>query len=148
MRLKVSNEKEFWAGLVFMLIGAAALSQIPDYKIGRPTNMGPGYFPMLIAIVLVLLGAVAAFRGLTTERAERIGRWPIAPLVFVTLGALAFAFLLERAGLALAVLALITSSCYGRLWRKPIEVALIFVVMLILTIGIFIYGIKLPVSIL
>ena len=148
MRIRVTNEKEFWAGVVFVTIGAAALSQLPKYKIGQATNMGPGYFPMLLGFVLVFLGAIAAFRGLTMTSADKIRRWPLTPLFFVTVGALAFSFLLERFGLAAATLALVTSSCYERVWRRPLEVIMIYVIMLILTTGIFIYGIKLPVSIL
>lgn len=148
MRIRVTNEKEFWAGIAFILIGAGALSQIPKYAIGGATNMGPGYFPLLIGSVLVLLGAAAAIRGIGAERPERVGRWPLVPLFFVTLGVLLFAFLLERAGLAAAVLALLASSCYARLSSKPLELVWIYIVMLIVTIGIFIYGIGLPVSVL
>lgn len=113
MRIRVTNEKEFWAGVVFMTIGAAALSQLPKYKIGHATNMGPGYFLRLTGIILVFLDAIAAFRGLTMTSADKIGRWPLTPLFFVTVGALAFSFLLEWLGLAAATLRRVTTNVYG-----------------------------------
>ncbi|HVB88907.1 MAG TPA: tripartite tricarboxylate transporter TctB family protein [Beijerinckiaceae bacterium] len=148
MNVRVANEKEFWAGVLFVLIGVGALSQIPHYAIGAPTAMGPGFFPLIIGTVLVLLGLMAAVRGWRAAEPTRLDPWPLVPLFFVTLGVILFALLLERAGLAAAAFALVAASCYRRLWRRPFEVLAIYVVMLALCVTIFIYGIKIPVVVL
>ena len=142
------NEKQLWAGGVFFLIGLLGLSQIPHYSIGRPTDMGPGYFPLLISCALVLLGLTASLLALVDRTATPIGQWPLIQLALVTCGVLAFAFFVERAGLAFAVLLLVASTCWDRLRSRPIEVGLIYIVVLALTAAIFLYGIRLPIALL
>jgi len=136
--------KEFWAGVVFLAIGASAVVGATQYSIGTATQMGPGYFPMLLGLLLMALGAAAIVQAARKARAEPVGKWPLVPLAFVVAGVLCFAALIEDAGLVPALLALVVLSCYGR-WRKsPVEVAAICVAVCVLSVAIFIYGLQLP----
>ena len=58
--------------------------------------MGPGYFPLMLGVVLVILGAVVAFTSLVveTEDGEKIGKWAWRPLFFIIAANLAFGVLL------------------------------------------------------
>ena len=58
--------------------------------------MGPGYFPLMLGILLAVLGAVIMFQALAveTEDGEPIGKWAWKPLVFIIGANLAFGVLL------------------------------------------------------
>lgn len=144
--MAVKDQRQFWAGIVFLVFGAATLSQLPHYTVGSATQMGPGYFPMLVGAALVIFGAIASWRATVTGEPVRVGPWPVTQLLFVTLGVIAFAFLIERAGLIASVFCLVALSCYERLLRKPLEVLAIFVAIAALSSAVFIYGIGLPIA--
>jgi hypothetical protein len=122
------------------------LAQLPHYTLGTATHMGPGYFPMLIAIALVIFGSLAIWRSFHARRPVPVGTWPLGPLFFTTLGVVAFALTIEH-GLVPATLLLVGLCCYQRVLRKPLEVAGIFVVVAVLSTLVFIYGIGLPIQI-
>ena len=52
--------RDVWAGLVFVAIGLVALIQVRRYPIGTLTAMGPGYFPLILSVLLVGLGLGSA----------------------------------------------------------------------------------------
>ena len=58
--------------------------------------MGPGYFPLMLGIVLALIGAVVLFTSLVVEveGGEKVGKWAWRPLVFIILSNLMFGVLL------------------------------------------------------
>jgi hypothetical protein len=58
--------------------------------------MGPGYFPLLLGVILALLGAVILFKALVVETpsGDPIGKWAWKPLVFIIAGNLLFGVLL------------------------------------------------------
>ena len=58
--------------------------------------MGPGYFPLLLGILLAVIGAFVMFKALTveTQDGEKIGAWAWKPLFFIIAGNLLFGILL------------------------------------------------------
>ncbi len=74
----------------------------------------------------------------------RIGAWPLLPGVFIIGGVLAFAGLVTTQGLVPALVTLVLLSCHDRITRRPLEVVAICSAMLLLAIGIFVYGIQIP----
>ncbi|HEY7383053.1 MAG TPA: tripartite tricarboxylate transporter TctB family protein [Beijerinckiaceae bacterium] len=109
MKIGIDNPKDFWLGAVYLLAGAAALYLGADYPLGRPGRMGPGYFPTVIASVLILFGIVSIIRSLVTTGATiRIGA--MKPLLLITGGLVAFGLLLDPLGLVVAMTLLILMS--------------------------------------
>ena len=45
MKLGLNRNKDFWAGLMFVATGAAAMFIARNYPFGSTLRMGPGYFP-------------------------------------------------------------------------------------------------------
>ena len=41
----IRNPKDFWAGLVYIAFGVAAILIALKYPVGSAGRMGPGYFP-------------------------------------------------------------------------------------------------------
>src|SRR6185312_7888656 len=61
--IKIRAEKDFWAGLLYVLLAAAFLWFGRDYKMGAAARMGPGYFPLTLGWILGAFGAVSMVRS-------------------------------------------------------------------------------------
>jgi hypothetical protein len=113
----IKSQKDFYSGLMFMLIGGAFAWGATSYSVGTGARMGPGYFPLLLGIVLAVLGAGILFYSLVehTEDGEPVGKFAWRPIVFVLGANIAFGILLAglpkfgipAMGLILAIYALV-----------------------------------------
>lgn len=94
--MKIKSQKDFWSGLMFMAAGVAFAWGATSYTIGEAARMGPGYFPLMLGILLTLLGLFITFESLVveTEDGEKIGRWAWKPLAFIIGANLVFGILL------------------------------------------------------
>jgi hypothetical protein len=141
---KVANNADFWAGVMFILFGAAAVYMSRDYPMGSAMRMGPGYFPHYLGVLMILFGLGIGGKGLL-KGGEPIGPWAFKPIVVLSLGVLAFGFLIERIGFVPSLVALIViSSLSGREKIRWLEVLIFTIVLVAGAVAIFIYGIGLP----
>ena len=60
----IRNPKDFWSGVIFVAIGLFAIVYGSKYTLGSAARMGPGYFPRILGILLILLGTILAVRAL------------------------------------------------------------------------------------
>lgn len=83
--MRIKNQKDFFAGLMFMVCGIAFAWGATTYSVGEGARMGPGYFPLMLGIVLALIGAGVLFEALVieTEDGGKIGPWAWKPLGFI-----------------------------------------------------------------
>lgn len=118
--MNLKNQKDFFAGLLFMFIGVSFAWGASKYSIGMAAHMGPGYFPLLLGALLTALGAVVVFKAMVfeTEDGGRIGPWAWRPLIYIVLANLAFGVLigglssigLPPLGMVLAIFVLVIAS--------------------------------------
>jgi hypothetical protein len=94
--VKIKSQKDFWSGAMFMAFGVAFAWGASTYSIGTGAKMGPGYFPLLLGVLLAVLGAVIALKALSVETADGdpIGKWAWKPLFLVLAAVCAFGFLI------------------------------------------------------
>jgi hypothetical protein len=94
--MKIKSQKDFWSGLMFMAAGIAFAWGATNYTIGEGARMGPGYFPLMLGILLTLIGLFVTFEALVveTEDGERIGSFAWRPLGFIIGANLIFGILL------------------------------------------------------
>ena len=94
--MKIKSQKDFFSGLMFTVIGAAFAYGATSYNVGTGARMGPGYFPLLLGVILALLGAVILFKALVVETpdGDHIGALAFKPLIFIIAGNLLFGILL------------------------------------------------------
>jgi Tripartite tricarboxylate transporter TctB family len=92
----IKSQKDFFSGLMFMIVGGAFAWGATTYNVGEGARMGPGYFPLMLGVVLALIGTVVLFTSLVveTEGGDKIGKWAWRPLFFIILANLAFGVLL------------------------------------------------------
>lgn len=54
--MKARSQKDFLSGLMFTAVGIAFAVGATNFDIGGAARMGPGYFPLLLGILLAILG--------------------------------------------------------------------------------------------
>jgi hypothetical protein len=65
--MKITNGKDFWAGLMFIAFGLAFMWVSGNYAMGTSVRMGPAYFPTVLGGLLAVLGAVVLFRAFVSK---------------------------------------------------------------------------------
>jgi len=83
--VNIKNQKDFFSGLMFIIVGAAFAIGAYSYSMGEGAKMGPGYFPRLLGIALTLLGSVVLFKSLTvaTPNGDKIGNFAWKPMLCI-----------------------------------------------------------------
>lgn len=144
MRVELRNNKDFFAGLLFAVVGLIAVTiALRDYSLGTNLNMGPGYFPALTGGVLTVFGLYIMVRGLIAG--EKIaGVWGIRPLILLNLGVIAFGYLIDRFGMVPSLVVLFFISALGGKEFKFKEVLILTVIMTVASWALFIYGLGIP----
>ncbi len=94
--MNIKSQKDFFSGLMFMSVGAAFAWGATKYSVGTGARMGPGYFPLMLGVLLAILGAIITFKSLVVETTggDKIGSWAWKPLVFIILSNLIFGVVL------------------------------------------------------
>ena len=90
--MNIKSQKDFVSGLMFMGIGLAFALGATKYSLGTGARMGPGYFPLMLGVMMVILGVVITFNSLVIERSggDKIGKWAYRPLFFIIAANLIF----------------------------------------------------------
>jgi len=94
--VKIKSQKDFFSGLMFTVVGGGFAVGATSYTVGNGARMGPGYFPLMLGVLLSLLGAAIMFKALVVETAngEKIGKWAWRPLGFIIVANLLFGVML------------------------------------------------------
>jgi len=109
--MKIRNQTDFASGLLYVVLGSFAAFIASGYTMGTAANMGTGYFPFWLGIVLVAIGvAVCASSVLSGATKEKLSSWNWKSLLWVATSILAFALLFEAAGMVLSIFALVLIS--------------------------------------
>lgn len=94
--MSIKSQKDFFSGLMFMVVGGGFAWGATTYNVGTGARMGPGYFPLVLGVVLAILGAAITFKAMVveTETGDKIGAWAWKPIFFVLGANLLFGVLL------------------------------------------------------
>ena len=126
MRLRANQDVA--AGLLFLAFGLAALYFGSEYRPGTSLRMGPGYFPRILAWLLMGLGVFIGVRGLFM-RSEPLTRWYLRPLILILLALLAFRYTIENFGIMTAVAVAVGLASLSGDEFKARDVAILIVVL-------------------
>ncbi len=83
--MKIKSERDFVSGLMFIIVGVAFAWGATSYTVGQAARMGPGYFPLMLGVLLAVLGMIVTFKALVVETVDgqKIGKWAYKPLFFI-----------------------------------------------------------------
>lgn len=140
--IKIRHPRDFWAGMLFMLFGAATIWFARGYAFGSAAKMGPGYFPTVLGGILVLLGLIISARGLVVD-GHAVAPFHWRPLVLVLVSVVLFGAILPQAGLVVSIFALIVLSALAGHEFRIREVMVLAAILTIGSVAVFIYGLKL-----
>lgn len=136
------------AGLAFIGFGLAFSVGATAYEIGTALRMGPGYFPLVLGGLLVLLGILIIAKGFVAGEGADLGRvpWKAAALIA---GALLF-FGATIRGLGVVPSVFLTALLAGFSGHRTGVVApvVIAVALTVTCVVIFIVALQLPLRLL
>ncbi|CAN5884200.1 tripartite tricarboxylate transporter TctB family protein [soil metagenome] len=115
--MKIKSQKDLLSGLMFSCVGLAFAIGATSYNIGSGARMGPGYFPLVLGILLAIGGGVVMVGALSAgpPGGDPVGRIAWKPLILVIGANLVFGLLLgglptmgvPAMGLMIAIYALV-----------------------------------------
>ncbi|MDR7149141.1 lysylphosphatidylglycerol synthetase-like protein (DUF2156 family) [Hydrogenophaga palleronii] len=145
MSTKFPNNRDALAGLLFMALGTIGFFVALSYPFGSLQEMGPGFFPRVLGVILIGFGIVTLLKGLRSgEQVD--GSWSWLPLLLLAVALVAFGWLMERFGLLPALVVLIvTSARAGKEFRWK-EAVVLTVILCLMAVAIFVWGLGLPYS--
>ncbi len=122
--MKLASQKDFFSGLMFTIVVIAFAVGATNFTVGSAARMGPGYFPLLLGIVLSILGVAITLQSFKSkaEDGDPIGRFAWRPLGYIIGANVAFGVLLVGVpalgipafGMFVAIYALVIISGYAR----------------------------------
>jgi len=94
--VKLASQKDFLSGLMFTVVGAAFALGAREFEVGTAARMGPGYFPLMLGVLLAVLGVIITVQSFRKggPDGDPVGAIAWRPLVFVLGANLAFGALL------------------------------------------------------
>ncbi|OSZ68046.1 tripartite tricarboxylate transporter TctB family protein [Hydrogenophaga sp. IBVHS2] len=94
--MKLASQKDFLSGLMFTIVGISFALGAREYEVGAAARMGPGYFPMMLGILLTVLGVSITIQSFRKGGADGdpVGAIAWRPLCFVLGANLLFGALL------------------------------------------------------
>lgn len=144
MRLK--STQDLVTGLLFIAVGIGAYFVAMDYPIGTAQRPGTGVLPKALAWLLAGTGAILIVKALLVNGPD-LGRWAWRPALMITLATIAFALLIDRAGMVVAMVASMTLAALGTPETRWVEYIFFAMFMIVLGVVLFIYGLGMPIPI-
>ena len=142
----IRNPKDFYSGLLFIAFGVGAIVIGSNYALGTAARMGPGYFPRMLGILLIVLGGALALRALRVQGSPLPG-WKWRPTLIVLGSVVLFGVIVNRVGLVLSTIILILLSSAASTEFRPKEAVISGVLLAGLTVAVFVIGLKLQLPI-
>lgn len=131
---------------MFACIGLGTLAIASAYPFGSALNMGPGYFPMIVGGLILLFGCLVSIQAIRSEKSELVERLNLRALVLIVAAILSFALLIERAGLIVAVSALILLGWYANPHREIRTLPFLLGIGIAVPVLIFRFGLNMPIK--
>jgi hypothetical protein len=104
-------------GSIFVAAGLAFIMAARGYASGSALRMGPGYFPTLVASLLVIVGLLNIASSFREAAGEGVLRIDWRPLLVVSASVAAFSVLIVTTGMVPAIAGLILISLFAT--RRP-----------------------------
>ena len=142
-KVELWENKDFLSGVMFIGIGALGIFMAQDYPMGSALRMGPGYFPIVLSGILMLMGIYCLIQGLLHPE-KIVASWSVRALIILPIATIIFGLLMEHAGFIPALIVLVFVSASAGNEFKLWEVAVMAVGLTVGSWALFIWGLGLP----
>jgi putative tricarboxylic transport membrane protein len=138
------NTHNLLAGALFVAIGGwFAASALVNLPVGTAQQMGPGYFPLALASLLVVLGVAIAAQGFGRPTVA-LNDIPWRGVVLILAAPILFALFIERLGIAPTVFLVVGLTCFASRRMTVARALAIAAVLTLLCLVIFKLGLGIP----
>ena len=141
--MKIRSIKDLMAGLIYIFFGASAILIAREYNMGTAFKMGPAFFPSVLSMLLIAVGAISIIRAFILPGTP-IGAISIKGLLLVTCAIVVFGLVVRGAGLAIALPLLLFISAAASVkfrWQTTLFIAVGLTLFCIL---VFLKGLGIP----
>ncbi len=140
-----ANMKDVLAGGVFIALGLVfGLDTYLELEFGTPLRMGPGFFPIMLAGLLILIGVVVALQAINKEQSP-MSAIPWRGLVLILISPIIFGLTVRGLGFVPAVALVVVISAFASSRMKPLIAIALIAGMTLFCVAVFSYGLGLPV---
>jgi hypothetical protein len=141
--------KDICCGLLFMAIGAVfGYQALFHLQIGTLRSMGPGFFPIVLGAVTIVIGIAVIISGMKACWTEGVAIIPWRGLVTITSAPILFAVMIGPLGMIPSVLALAAAATLASSKTTILSALLTSVTLAAICAGIFVYGLGMPIPLL
>ncbi|MCL2669427.1 MAG: tripartite tricarboxylate transporter TctB family protein [Syntrophaceae bacterium] len=143
MKLELRNNKDFWSGVMLIVLGIGAVYIAGEYRLGSIRRMGPGFFPVALGWILTIFGVVIMAKGLITKEQITVP-WSARALILLPLSMVLFGIVIEFVGFVPAIVVLVLCAAAAGSEFKLLEAVLLAAALVLLSVSVFIWLIDLP----
>lgn len=136
------------SGLLFVIVGLVFAIWSTTYNIGTASNMGPGYFPLILSLTLVILGLLNVLKSLAVKEVRVPANIAWRPLILILSANILFGLLLSSLGLIIATFALVIVSSYAMRNTQIKKALILSTVLSVIGYCIFALGLSMPIQLL
>ena len=130
-------------GAIFIGFGAFFALQSYGLDLGTTFRMGPGYFPLVLAIVLILLGSVIILRA-TRVQGDAIGAIAWRGIFFILPAPIFFGLTVRGLGFVPALFFSALIAAFASHKMSPLMAVAISAAITVFSVAVFNYGLGLP----
>lgn len=123
--IKHKDRRDLWGGLIVIALGIVTSLHAWSYPIGSASHMGPGFFPMVLGVLLMVFGSLII--ATAQDPPPTIQKICFRIVGMVTAAMVSFSVLLAASGLIPAIMAsTLLSGLAGRDhdWRLSVKIGL------------------------
>jgi hypothetical protein len=143
-RKRIQYNKDYYGGALMLLIGLFAVWSGVGYQVGSLGQMGPGFFPVAIGVLLSLTGAAIAIQAARTAPASKEA--PLPPewrgWICIVLSIIAFVILGRYGGLLPATFAVVFISALGDRQNTLASAAVLAAAISVVSVVVFWWALK------
>jgi len=130
-------------GITLIALGGFFIYQCLGLELGTALRMGPGYFPLILAVILAILGVVVLVQA-TRVSGELIGPIALRGMLFILPAPVFFGLTVRGLGFvpSLFFAALIAAFASSRM--KPLMAVALAAAITVFSVAVFSYALGLP----
>src|SRR5215468_5711838 len=133
---RLRARQDLTAGFMFAAFGAIFALGARQYSIGTLDEMGPGFLPLCVGILLVLVGVLLIAKSLIAG-GDALAEFSIPPLLLITCSICAFALIFPHLGLVAAIFVLTVIAARASPEFRLSEAVLLAALLAALSAGVF-----------
>ena len=142
-----NSVRDILAGLAFIGFGLAFAIASYGYDLGTALRMGPGYFPLVLAGALTLLGIAICIQGLADHGREAMNAIPWRGLILLSAAPVFFGLTIKGLGLAPTLFVTVAMSALSSRNTSLLMALTLALLLTVFCVAIFIYGLGVTVPV-